>query len=95
VPPPNRPGIFPQSAMGTYVENLRFSFCHIDCDYYQGVYQSIAFFHPRMVHGGIILFDDYDWAQCPGVARAIKAANLPITVVEHDYIKQAYYIKTA
>lgn len=84
-------GIFPQSAHGVYAD-LRYSFVHIDVDYYQSVFESIVFFVPRMAKNGIILFDDYGWKQCPGVEKAIGDYGLSVTVVDHDYIKQAYWI---
>ncbi len=30
-----------------------------------------AFFYPRMIHGGALVFDDYESDNCPGVRLAI------------------------
>lgn len=54
------------------VANLRFSFVHIDVDFYEPVRDSLDFFLPRMVSGGVIVLDDYGCAQTPG---ALRAAN--------------------
>jgi hypothetical protein len=44
---------------------------HIDVDLFDPTLSSIAFFHPRMVPGGVILLDDYGLDTCPGVTAAI------------------------
>lgn len=62
-------GVFPQTA--SPVINNKFSFVHIDVDIYQSVLDSCGFFYPRMVSGGIIVFDDYGFVSCPGAKRAV------------------------
>lgn len=63
------PGTFPGTASG--LEHLRFSLVHLDGDTYQSTRDGIAFFAPRMVEGGAMVFDDWEWKACPGVARAV------------------------
>jgi hypothetical protein len=58
-------GLFPDSARG--LEDERFSFVHLDLDLEPSTRDALAFFHPRMVRGGIIVGDDY---QLAGVRRA-------------------------
>jgi O-methyltransferase len=53
------------------VADRRFSFVHVDVDLYQPTSDSVAFFYPRVNHGGLILFDDYGFATCPGARRGI------------------------
>ena len=54
------------------VEELKFSFVHIDVDLYHPIKDSFEFFYPRVVSGGIIVFDDYGCsAQFPGAMKAI------------------------
>jgi O-methyltransferase len=63
------PGIFPNSA-----ESLRdqsFCFIHIDVDIYQSARESLEFFYPGMVPGGVMVFDDYKWEGCPGIKQAL------------------------
>lgn len=53
------------------VENERFSLVHVDVDLYEPTRDSVAFFYPRMMPGGIMICDDYGFASCPGAKRAI------------------------
>ncbi len=48
-----------------------FSFTHIDVDLYQSVRDAIDYFYPRLVHGGIMIFDDYGFPSTPGAKMAI------------------------
>lgn len=59
-------GVFPASA----VEMPPVAFVHADADQYQSTADICKFFMPRMVPGGMILFDDY---RC--VASCIKAVD--------------------
>ena len=65
---------------GTFEDTLpkldaaqRFSFVFIDCDLYQSYLTALEHIYPRMVDGGVILFDEYehtvDW---PGAQKAIR-----------------------
>jgi O-methyltransferase len=58
-------GVFPDSAKG--LESERFSFVHLDVDLESSTRDALSFFHPRMLPGGIIVGDDYQWS---GVRRA-------------------------
>ena len=53
------------------IENKKFQFVHIDVDLYQPTYDSIKFFFPRLVDGGVIVCDDYNLCQFPGAKKAI------------------------
>jgi O-methyltransferase len=64
-------GIFPHCATSVMTSS-KFSFVHIDVDLYLSTLDAIDFFWPRMVPGGIILSDDYDWPECPGVRKAFE-----------------------
>lgn len=64
-------GVFPASAKG--LEELSFSFVHIDCDLYQSAKDAIAWFWPRMIKGGIMFFDDYG-CDFTGVTDAVHEA---------------------
>jgi len=52
------------------VADRSFSFVHIDVDLQQPTRDSIEFFFPRMVAGGILLLDDHGSAMCPGARQA-------------------------
>lgn len=65
-------GVFPESAAA--LAGRQFCFVMVDPDTYQGVKDAIAFFWPRLVTGGKMLFDDYGWTPCAGVQVAIDEA---------------------
>ncbi|OGO04732.1 MAG: hypothetical protein A2Y91_07280 [Chloroflexi bacterium RBG_13_54_8] len=44
------------------VKDRQFAFVHIDVDLYLTTRDCLEFFYPRMVSGGVIVFDDYGWA---------------------------------
>lgn len=52
-------GLFPNTAGP--VENVRFSFVHLDVDLKSSTYDCLEFFYPRMLPGGIILTHDYSY----------------------------------
>lgn len=45
-------------------------FVHLDMDIYEPTLFALQFFTDRMVHGGVILLDDYGFETCPGIERA-------------------------
>jgi hypothetical protein len=51
------PGLFPGTSEG--LEDLRFSFVHLDLDLPGPSRAALEFFHPRLVPGGILIGDDY------------------------------------
>lgn len=71
-------GLFPKSA--TYYGDEKFALVHIDFDFYESTKAAIDWFLPRMVDGGVMIFDDYEWERCPGVKRAIDEASFNVSV---------------
>lgn len=63
-------GYFPETARG--LEGNKFCFVYLDADLYQSTKDGLEFFYPRMVPGGIIMFDDYQTGNWPGVERAVR-----------------------
>lgn len=63
-------GVFPSSTDLIHPDT-QFSFVHVDADIYQSTKAAIEYFLPRMVKGGIMVFDDYDWTNCPGVTELV------------------------
>lgn len=68
-------GLFPDSA-AEFREPI--CFAHVDMDLEKSTADAIEWLRARMVPGGIIVFDDYHWQNCPGVAKAIEAAGLNV-----------------
>ncbi len=64
-----RKGYIPDSFKG--MENNRFAFAHIDVDIYKSILDCCEFIYPRMVPGGILVFDDYGFPSCPGARVAV------------------------
>lgn len=62
-------GLFPNTTAG--FADRPFSLVHIDADIYQSTLAAIDYFAPRMVAGGIMVFDDFQSPACWGVERAI------------------------
>lgn len=52
------------------IAERQFRLVHIDVDLYQPTRDSLNFFYPRLVKGGVIVMDDYGFKTCPGATRA-------------------------
>jgi hypothetical protein len=53
------------------IADCSFALVHIDVDLYQPTFDSLEFFYPRMVRGGLIICDDYGFTTCPGARTAM------------------------
>lgn len=62
-------GLFPESAEG--LEDLRFALVHIDADYYHSTRDGLWWFGERIVPGGVMLLDDWQQEDTPGVTQAV------------------------
>ncbi len=63
------PGFFPDTAEP--VRERKFCFAHIDVDIYRSVLDCCQFFYPRLVSGGMMVFDDPGFADCAGAKIAV------------------------
>lgn len=64
------PGIFPDSAR-LLPDDTEFVLVHVDVDIYESTKAACEFFWPRLVEGGIMIFDDYNAPRCPGTTKAV------------------------
>jgi O-methyltransferase len=80
------PGWFPESAAGF---EARIAFAHVDMDLEKSTEDAIAWLEPRMMPGGIVVCDDWGWKNCPGVAKAIHRAGLPVV---SSAVHQCYWV---
>ncbi len=55
-----------------------FAFVHVDVDLYPSVKDALDFFWPRLLNGGIMIFDDYGFPTTPGAKKAIDEFNQPV-----------------
>jgi O-methyltransferase len=53
------------------VSDRSFALVHLDVDLYGPTRDSLAFFWPRLVSGGLLVCDDYGSSKCPGARRAV------------------------
>ncbi len=63
------PGRIPETFRNA--QESHFAFSHIDVDIYRSVLDCCLFIYPRTPPGGIIIFDDYGFASCPGARQAV------------------------
>ena len=71
----------------------RYRFVHLDVDLYEPTRDSLNYFYPRLVPGGMIVSDDYGW---PGARKAIDEfcarENITFKTTPYD---QAYLVRGA
>lgn len=65
-------------------EGTAFAFVHVDADIYQSTLAAIDYFGPRMVPGGLMIFDDFRWHMCPGVEKALRE-RLPAERIQAEH----------
>lgn len=64
-------GIFPDET-GNRIADRRFSLCHIDVDVYESARQVAEWVWPRLLPGGVLVYDDYGFATCEGVTELVN-----------------------
>jgi len=88
-------GIFPEET-GQCIADREFRFCHIDVDVYQSAADVVEWVWPRLVAGGMIVYDDYGFRGCEGVTRFVNEQRLkPDRLILHNLNGHAICIKTA
>ena len=65
------PGIFPDET-SRMITAKEFRLCHIDVDVYQSAKDAVEWLWPKLVVGGLIIFDDYGWEGCDGVRKFVN-----------------------
>lgn len=63
------PGFIPATFEGLDLPNV--AWAHVDVDLYQSVRDAIAFIYPRLVPGGVLVFDDYGFPSCASSRQAV------------------------
>jgi O-methyltransferase len=64
-----RPGWIPETFAG--LQSRSYAFAHLDLDLYQSTLDSCEYFYPRLVPGGVLLFDEYGFAAARGEKEAV------------------------
>lgn len=65
------PGLIPTTF--ATLEHTSIAFAHIDVDIHKAVLDCCEFILPRLVIGGVMVFDDYGFPTCPGARQAVDA----------------------
>ncbi|HTB80505.1 MAG TPA: TylF/MycF/NovP-related O-methyltransferase [Opitutaceae bacterium] len=74
-------GYMPGTFQNTGISQL--AYAHVDVDLYQSVLDCIEFVHPRLVAGGIMVFDDYGF---PATSRAREAVDKAFSLLPENPI---------
>jgi O-methyltransferase len=86
-------GVFPEET-GHRVAHREFRFCHIDVDVYQSAADVVEWVWPRLIAGGMIVYDDYGFKGCEGVTRFVNEQRLkPDRLILHNLNGHAIAIK--
>lgn len=88
-------GRFPDDT-GTTVEQRKFKLAHIDVDAYESAKDVAEWIWPRLVIGGVIVFDDYGTPTTPGVRIFVDEwRGRPGALVVHNLDQHAIVVRTA
>lgn len=86
-------GIFPDETNKMVIDN-KFRFCHIDVDVYQSAKDIVDWLWPKLVIGGIIVFDDYGFKECYGVTHFVnEERNKKDRMIIHNLNGHAIIVK--
>ena len=69
-------GIFPDD-FKEQMANKTFKFCHIDVDAYLSAKDVFEFIWPRLIVGGVVVFDDCGFHGCDGVTKLFNEIQAP------------------
>ena len=90
-----RKGIFPDDS-AAQVGDGPFCLCHIDVDVHDSARDILDWVWPRLSVGGAVVFDDYGFITCRGIARLVDALPpLAGRLVLRNLNGHAVLIKTA
>ena len=86
-------GVFPDET-GHRIETSSFRLCHIDVDVYESAREILKWVWPRMVTGGIVVFDDYGFLSTGGITRLVNEERvLPDRIMNHNLNGHATFVK--
>jgi O-methyltransferase len=88
-------GIFPEET-GAAIHGEHFRLCHIDVDTYESAKDVADWVWPRLVLGGIVVYDDYGFTGAGGVTKLVDEQRLlGDRVVIHNLNGHAVLVKVA
>ena len=84
-------GIFPDDFND--FSSVSVKVCHIDVDTYLSAKEIFDFIWPRVIKGGVIIFDDYGFFGCEGVTKCVNELKLNDARIIHNLNGHALVIK--
>ena len=63
---------------------------HVDVDIYESVRDCIGYLWPKIIPGGVMIFDDYGFYTCDGAKKAVDRSGIPVIYLPTG---QAMFIK--
>jgi O-methyltransferase len=89
------PGVFPEDT-GAALSRSTFRLCHIDVDVYRSGLDVLNWVWPRLVVGGVVVFDDYGTDSTPGITTLVnEQRGLEGRLIVHNLNGHGLIIKTA
>lgn len=88
-------GIFPEET-AAQVQDRRFNLCHIDVDVYDSARDVLDWVWPRLLVGGVVVFDDYGGTETDGITQFVNERfGQPGCLILHNLNGHAVMVKTA
>jgi O-methyltransferase len=86
-------GVFPDDS-GNLLRDRRFRFCHVDVDVYESARDITNWIWPRLVPGGVIIYDDYGFYSCSGITKFVNEVRRELDcIMMHNLNGHAVVIK--
>ena len=87
-------GVFPDETAPA-LGDVRLQLCHVDVDVYESARGVLNWVWPRLLPGGVVVFDDYGFRGCDGVTRLVdEEAIKDDRVFVHNLNGHGLLIKT-
>jgi len=86
-------GVFPGSASQRHNE-VKLKLCHIDVDTYISARDSFTWAWPRMLTGGVMVFDDYGFWGCEGVTKFVDSLSISDGIKIYNMNGHGLLVKT-
>lgn len=64
-------GVFPDET-SHWLTNRQLRLVHVDVDVYQSAADVLTWVWPRLVRGGMVVYDDYGFEECQGIAAHVE-----------------------
>lgn len=85
-------GIFPDDFPDFKIDSIKL--CHIDVDTYDSALDIFKFAWPKLIVGGVVVFDDYGFWTCEGVTKLFNELEIENGTKIHNLNGQGIIVKT-